>query len=1812
MVTVYPKPEISSVNYIEACSREAFIFEFKSNTPGTTFEWKSLSGFAGLTSNSYSQTGTLKIDQTFINDFDNPVDILYQVTPIYQGCEGVSQNLRVRVMPTPRLTNKPIDDIVICSGSSPGFIPNVNTASTFNWSRPNVAGIGSGGTGDQGIINDPLVNNTSNDITVTYTYVLVTPGGCSSASDTFDVIVKPNIEIDAEAVSTELCDGDVDNLEINIVNPIAGANYTWSRTLPSGVRSAQNATTSNSNPITGGGFSETLINDSFESKEVTYIINGKLGDCTSSKAVVVNVLPSPRVISPLIYNVCSGTEFEYSIIAPGATGFNWTYNSSTNSNITGYSAIGQGSQIRETLTNTSAQTQKVIYTITPIIDGCEGRNSYELEVYVAPQITFNYFVYDEICSGENVPFDYSRITPSNYTFTWTRANTPGILEGPSSGTGLNINDEVLTNTTNNAIPVTYKLVISYGSCKKEVDYTVIVNPSATMTSALVVNLCSGDSLDYTIISDATSANWNRNDDLLIQGNSKNILDGPFVNNSDTENIYTYTINLTGNSDNCSGTATLNVIVQPEARLISDQVIEVCSGTEFTYTPISNLNGATVTWKRLPQSGIQEAPTSGVGNIVDILTAASGVTTTTSVIYDITFTKNNCSTTRSVTVNVINQPQTVNVISNGNTINIESTTSICSGEELVIQPVTDNISGFSFKRWYRDEINGISNTSNSGFGPSPISERLINETSDTVEVDYRIVMGNTNCELEFIHKVIVHPSISLTKPTDISNTFQQVCVDEQITPITYAVSGQLASYNLELFVKNDSGWNKVNNTDFTISNNNNNLTIQGYSSNSGLYKYKLSVTGQCVDSGQNATEPFEEGTIEVIGKPTISLSPESPGVENQNICIGEKIDDIIFKIEGLADSDEIFVDNLPPGIGYIFVPGSGGQGVLTISGTPTALQNQSEADGIDSTYQIKTTLACDDTPFEGNLVINPLPELKLISEVSTLNQAVCSNTEILPITFNSNTSNASLVWISNNTPSGITLSVAGGVITITGKPISLGTTEITYDFGILLTGGTCDSEYFEEVGSITVYPELVIDETQIDSNLDSCSKSERFIDISAAINDDSNNLIIEWSGPGGYKNNLPRINNLDQGVYQLKLTNKITGCSFNEIKFIVEPKTSLGVTATITNAGCQNEPGKIQLEISGIIGTIQTKWEKLSGSNWIAESNTGYVFYGGEGIYRVTLTDVGEGACSEPIVRIYEIKKGDAEITILNKQDINCPGVNDGSFTFSITSPVPIQRYDLYNYFSQQIVSDVTFENTNEGLMVSNLPPGDYYVAALDLNGCYYLFDEADDIVSIETLFSEPLTISAVELKNSSCFGEDDGSIEISVEGGVKFESAATDYIFSWEGYNAAGDVIIRQNSEDVYNLPPGKYSLIITDKVGCQLGPIEYEISEPEQIIITPNITDIDCDNPLGKVDFNITGGLAPYGFKLFYLDPRENKKDEILGITNYFNLNNLVSGVYILEVSDRNCTVNKTFEIKDLTDLKIDKVNISSQICSLEPGYIYLETITNSSDPQLSFYYNDVIINSENVTKVSSNRYRLYIAEPEEQFELKFGDNLGCFSQEYFVDTRIEISEITYTSEMFEKTGEYRVNDPIVFNTNYIIEDIPRVEDNLLLYDFVTWDFGDFGFKKFSFIDNQQPNDDNESINQVFHPYTANGVYEVSHKVYSIYGCFKETKFTIRIGSGYEIIIPNAFTPNNDGVNDYFRPIVGGIESLSIQVYDQWGNLVHLSSWEMNNLDATWGWNGVENKQSTPTSGTYNYNIVAKTIDGETVTRYGSVFIIK
>ena len=53
---------------------------------------------------------------------------------------------------------------------------------------------------------------------------------------------------------------------------------------------------------------------------------------------------------------------------------------------------------------------------------------------------------------------------------------------------------------------------------------------------------------------------------------------------------------------------------------------------------------------------------------------------------------------------------------------------------------------------------------------------------------------------------------------------------------------------------------------------------------------------------------------------------------------------------------------------------------------------------------------------------------------------------------------------------------------------------------------------------------------------------------------------------------------------------------------------------------------------------------------------------------------------------------------------------------------------------------------------------------------------------------------------------------------------------------------------------------------------------------------------------------------------------------------------------------------------------------------------------------------------------------------------------------------------------------------------------------------------------------------------------------------------------------IPNIFTPNNDGINDFLQPITSlNISSLYIQIYNRWGEIVFYSS------DINFKWDGTK-----------------------------------
>ncbi len=80
--------------------------------------------------------------------------------------------------------------------------------------------------------------------------------------------------------------------------------------------------------------------------------------------------------------------------------------------------------------------------------------------------------------------------------------------------------------------------------------------------------------------------------------------------------------------------------------------------------------------------------------------------------------------------------------------------------------------------------------------------------------------------------------------------------------------------------------------------------------------------------------------------------------------------------------------------------------------------------------------------------------------------------------------------------------------------------------------------------------------------------------------------------------------------------------------------------------------------------------------------------------------------------------------------------------------------------------------------------------------------------------------------------------------------------------------------------------------------------------------------------------------------------------------------------------------------------------------------------------------------------------------------------------------------------------------------------------------------------------------------------------QVSDVNGCFafdsiRVRLFTVKPG----LYVPNAFTPNGDNNNDFFRPIALGIKSLDLfQVYNRWGQMVYSSTDLVRGWDGTFG----------------------------------------
>jgi len=166
------------------------------------------------------------------------------------------------------------------------------------------------------------------------------------------------------------------------------------------------------------------------------------------------------------------------------------------------------------------------------------------------------------------------------------------------------------------------------------------------------------------------------------------------------------------------------------------------------------------------------------------------------------------------------------------------------------------------------------------------------------------------------------------------------------------------------------------------------------------------------------------------------------------------------------------------------------------------------------------------------------------------------------------------------------------------------------------------------------------------------------------------------------------------------------------------------------------------------------------------------------------------------------------------------------------------------------------------------------VTVTDVNGC-------SDSATV-AITEPPVLASTITSTDVTCFGFGDGTIDLTVTGGV------TSYSYSWND---------GATTEDRSGLGPGTYTVTVTDANGCALTD-GATINEPAALGITLTMSDYNGVNIScfarqdGSIDLGVTGGITPYTYAWSNGETTED-------------LINLFAGTYDVTVTDANgCTI--------------------------------------------------------------------------------------------------------------------------------------------------------------------------------------------------------------------------------------------------------------------------------------------------------------------
>ncbi|NNE54701.1 MAG: hypothetical protein HKN32_01680, partial [Flavobacteriales bacterium] len=567
-------------------------------------------------------------------------------------------------------------------------------------------------------------------------------------------------------------------------------------------------------------------------------------------------------------------------------------------------------------------------------------------------------------------------------------------------------------------------------------------------------------------------------------------------------------------------------------------------------------------------------------------------------------------------------------------------------------------------------------------------------------------------------------------------------------------------------------------------------------------------------------------------------------------------------------------------------------------------------------------------------------------------------------------------------------------------------------------------------------------------------------------------VVSWTGPNGFTSSSENISDLEPGCYDIEVTDA-NMCMVTDQFCIVEP-AALTVDATIVDIQCYGDTiGSISIDVAGGAPNYTFSWVGPEGFTSDEEDLTN--INGGQ--YDLQIVD--QSMCV--LDTMFTVNQNDSLTVLSNFTTPSCPGDTNGTIMVDVSGGAPDYIFDW--------TSDNGYTSSDQN--IADLAADTYMLTITDALGC---------VDSIEVELPEPDSINVSEtITNITCAGEQNGSIEIDIEGGT------SPFSTEWTGPDG-----YTSSEEDISGLEAGMYELILADIFLCA-DTFQYEIIEPVPLEVTiEDLQNSSCpDSNDAMILLGVTGGEPDYIFE--WIGPNGFTADtedlENIGPGNYsvtitdgFGCAQTVSDIPIIALGDLSVTVPE--------DLAECAGNGAWTLIGLNDGgsvEVWLDSDGNEIasgpeldiDPEPGIY--EFIYQASDGPCVKQDTVEVIIYGTPEVYA---GEDLSVFPEQQAElggdPTTSDENMVEWTpSELIEETGDF---NPTMLGISESTEFIVIATD---------------------------PN-----------------------------GCTAQD--TVIVSLIPEIDVPTGFSPNADGQNDRWE--IGNVlfyENMTVAVYNRWGDLV-------------------------------------------------------